>query len=511
MSALAPLLLGVAVAVAGASRVEAQAQTNPLSLSVRHNTLKNTARPDSALKLRIDSIDAQLAVANRYGRTAEARRLYAKAATLLARREWTPASEFSASVVLRTDQQVIDPSSPWMLRVEQTYAPDIALTRPLTAHAELRQRPPNARGNVPLAVIKSFGTFEGVPRDLRDAPFVIEGDLHDVADGAYVVTVELRDSARVLGTAALPVVVRTGLNATIARLRAAAEQVAEPARSDLLFPVDRLQNINASRITLGTFNAARDFAAAESLLVRIAKDQDPWAGRTGDLKRHYRFAEANEIMPYRLYVPAGYTPSTPLPLIVALHGLGATEDSFFDAYGRKMPALAEQHGYIVVAPLGYRVDGGYGVNLGGSSDPAAAKARELSELDVLNVLAAVRREYTVDSTRIYLMGHSMGAIGTWALGAKYPDSWRALGAFSGFGVASSAPVMAGIPQFVVHGDADPTVPVNGSRVMVAALERAGATVQYIEVAGGNHTNMVEPNLPGMFEFFNTHATRSAQP
>ena len=45
----------------------------------------------------------------------------------------------------------------------------------------------------------------------------------------------------------------------------------------------------------------------------------------------------------------------------------------------------------------------------------------------MQVLARMRRDYKVDDSRIYLMGHSMGAIGTWLLGAKYPDIWAALG------------------------------------------------------------------------------------
>jgi hypothetical protein len=36
--------------------------------------------------------------------------------------------------------------------------------------------------------------------------------------------------------------------------------------------------------------------------------------------------------------------------------------------------------------------------------------------------------------------------------------------------------------------------------MVEALKKAGAQVTYIEVAGGNHTDMVVPNLPKVFEF-----------
>ncbi len=501
------LVLATALAVVPSAVVSAQAATGILSLSVRHNTLKNTARPAGALKAQIDSLDALIASASRHGQTAELRRLYAHARTLLGNGEWTPELEYAASLALRTDRQVVDPSRPWTVRVEQIFAPSLALTRPLSAHATISGR---ASATARLEVVKDLGAYDGVPRDLRDTPFVIDAVLDGLADGSYLMSVEIRDSARALGTTTLSVVVRNGLDAAIARLEAAARTVAEPVRSDLLFPVDRLRQINNSRIALNTFNAARAFAAAESLLVAVNAGRDPWQGRTGDLKRHYLLEAANEIMPYRMYVPRAYTPDKPLPLIIALHGLGQTEDSFFDSYGRVMPALAEQRGYIVAAPLGYRVDGGYGVSLGGSRDAAALRSQSLSEQDVLAVLEQVRKHYAIDESRIFLMGHSMGAIGTWAIAAKHPGIWAGLAPFSGFGVASTAETIRGIPQFVVHGDADPTVAVTGSRVMVAALKAAGAKVEYLEIPGGDHSNMVAPNLPGMFDFFSSLPGRTSE-
>jgi poly(3-hydroxybutyrate) depolymerase len=510
---LRPLVAVAMLAVTVVLRAGAQAPISVLTLSVRHTTLKNTIRPTGELKAIVDSLDTQIGAAARLGRTSDLRRLYAHAATVLARRPWTPEAEFASSLVSRTDRQVVDPARRWSMRVEQIYAPAIVLARPLVARATLRQRIAGSAPTAPMSVVKALGTFDGVPRDLRDTPFTIEVDLHDVADGPYVVAVELLDSARTLGTATLAIVIRAGLDASVARLEAAAAKAQEPVRSDLIFPVDRLRKVNLSRIALATFNPARDFAAAESLLVATAARKDPWAGRTGDLKRHYLLDAADEVMPYRLYVPKGYRPSKPLPLIIALHGLGATEDSFFDQYGSRLPALAEERGYIVAAPLGYRVDGGYGVSLGGpTGDPAAARLRALSEEDVMQVLHAVRSRYTVDDQRVYLMGHSMGAIGTWAIAAKTPNLWAALGVFSGFGVASNARVIGGIPQFVVHGDADPTVAVGGSRVMVAALKGVGADVQYVEVPGGDHVNVVEPNFSAMFDFFDSHTKRPvAQP
>lgn len=499
-------VLAALVVVVAPARAHAQAQTGILSLSVTHSTLKNTARPTGELKAQVDSLDALIASAAKFGRTSELRRLYAHSMALLQKRPWTPEAEFASALLVRSDRVIVDPARTWTMRLEQSFSPSIALERLLTARVALRQRDA-ANPRAPLALVKDLGVFDGVPRDLRDAPFAINADLRDVVNGSYVVTVEMSDSTRALGTASVSIVVRTGLDASVRRLEAAAAKAPEPLRSDLLFPIDRMRTVNASRIALGTFNAARDFAAAESLLTSVAAAKDPWRGRTGDLKRHYRLKAADEIMPYRLYVPTAYSARKPMPLVIALHGLGATEDSFFEAYGGTLPKLAEQRGYIIAAPLGYRVDGGYGVALAGGNDPAAVRSRTLSEEDVINVLAEVRKQYAVDGARVYLMGHSMGAIGTWAIATKTPTQWTALGVFSGFGMASTAKTIGAIPQFVVHGDADPTVSVGGSRVMVAALKNVGAEVQYIEVPGGNHTNVVEPNFLAMFDFFDRFPKR----
>jgi predicted peptidase len=48
-------------------------------------------------------------------------------------------------------------------------------------------------------------------------------------------------------------------------------------------------------------------------------------------------------------------------------------------------------------------------------DAASKRRSEYSENDVLEVLRLMKAAYNVDESRIYLIGHSMGAIGTWAL------------------------------------------------------------------------------------------------
>jgi len=122
----------------------------------------------------------------------------------------------------------------------------------------------------------------------------------------------------------------------------------------------------------------------------------------------------------------------------------------------------------------------------------------------MQVLAHVKQQYKIDENHIYLMGHSMGGIGTWKIAAKYPDVWAAIAPFSGSGQPATIERFKHIPELVVHGDNDPTVNVAGSRAMVAKMKELGVDVKYIEVPGGTHGSVVAPNLGEAVAFFDAH-------
>ena len=94
--------------------------------------------------------------------------------------------------------------------------------------------------------------------------------------------------------------------------------------------------------------------------------------------------------------------------------------------------------------------------------------------------------------------------GTWKLAPKFPDIWAAIAPISGSGAPDTLDKVRNIPQIIVHGDADPTVAVTGSRNMVAKLKELGTEHKYIEVPGGLHSDVVAPNLAAIVEFFNAH-------
>jgi predicted esterase len=258
-----------------------------------------------------------------------------------------------------------------------------------------------------------------------------------------------------------------------------------------LFELAQTGEINFDRI---------DFRAtlkeATSMLDALEARNDPFAARRGEFKKAYRSKVDNTLQPYQVFVPSSYDKSKAFPLVIALHGMGGDENSYFQAYAQgAFKVEADKRGYVVACPKGRK--------------PASMYIGD-AEKDVMDVIAEMRRAYNIDPDRIYLTGHSMGGYGTWSVAMSHPDVFAALAPVAG---GSNNPAgmskIAHIPQIVIHGDGDPTVPVDRSRVMVAAAKKLGVEMKYIEVPGGDHGNVVATNFPAVFDWFDTHKRKVA--
>ena len=222
-------------------------------------------------------------------------------------------------------------------------------------------------------------------------------------------------------------------------------------------------------------------------------------------KKTYDFKDAGKEMEYALFVPSAYDRAKKSPLIVALHGLGGNAQGML-RYGG-FTDLAEKHGYILVAPMGYNSRGWYGARpLVKGKDDDPKNLSELSEKDVMNVLDIVKKEYSIDADRIYLLGHSMGGGGAWHLGIKYPDIWAGVAPIAPATSRPAADVekMKHIPVILVQGDADKLVPVAGARRWAEQMKKLDMAHEYIEIAGGDHVAIAGQNLPKIFAFFEKH-------
>lgn len=229
------------------------------------------------------------------------------------------------------------------------------------------------------------------------------------------------------------------------------------------------------------------------------------------LKRTYYFKLAKKQMEYCLYLPKSYDKKKAYPLVVALHGLNS-----FPAQIMGYPGLlkqVEKHGYVAVAPMGYNRKGWYGSKGWTMRRSKPKNLGELSEKDVMNVLAITRKDVNIDPNRIYLMGHSMGGGGTWHLGLKYPQLWAALAPIAPaiYRKPDALTKIKTIPVILVQGALDPLVPVSIARTWAAKMKELKMDHKYIEITFGGHVKIAFDSLPAIFEFFNAHQRKVPAP
>lgn len=228
-------------------------------------------------------------------------------------------------------------------------------------------------------------------------------------------------------------------------------------------------------------------------------------------QRKYHFKDTDKELAYVVYVSTKVSKDKKNPLIIALHGMGG--DANFIVRDRVID-LAEEGGYIVAGPLGYDVSGWYGspVIAMGGKPVEPPNLTELSEKDVMNVLDMMKKEFNIDETRTYIMGHSMGGAGALFLGQKYTDTWAAVAA-----IAPAAFMMmqnsdkilkpmqdAEIPVMIIQGGKDNVVPPDATHKWRDTMNELKMKHEYIEIPDGDHGTVIGDGMPDIFRFFAGH-------
>src|SRR4029079_11558058 len=91
---------------------------------------------------------------------------------------------------------------------------------------------------------------------------------------------------------------------------------------------------NPGDISFDRVDFAAEIKEASIILDALDSMTDPFLTRRGDFRKAYRSRVDNSFQPYRIFVPSSYNSSKSSALIIALHGMGGDENSYFDAYAQ---------------------------------------------------------------------------------------------------------------------------------------------------------------------------------
>lgn len=207
---------------------------------------------------------------------------------------------------------------------------------------------------------------------------------------------------------------------------------------------------------------------------------------------------------YRLFVPDGYEPWFPPPLVVMLHGCTQDPDDF--ARGTRFNALADSAGAIVVYPGQTAAHNPQ--KCWNWFDPAHQRTGAGEPALIAGITREVMGRYSVDPARVFIGGVSAGGIMAINTAASYPELYAAVGVHSGtaYGAATDLPgalaaMRSGpanpdalaeparevlraagrdwLPLIVFHGAADAVVNVENGRRLAAQWAQAGGARDFL--------------------------------
>lgn len=212
-------------------------------------------------------------------------------------------------------------------------------------------------------------------------------------------------------------------------------------------------------------------------------------------------------------------------LFLSLHGASVEASGQAEAYS------AKNWGTVVAAT---------------NRRPFGFNWEDQGRLDALEVLELAKARFKPNERQIYLTGHSMGGHGTWQLGAHFPDQWAAIAPAAGWVSYWSYAGGANYPNpseiekillggmspsdtlklagnyaqhgvFILHGDADETVPVSEAKTMAAELGKFHKSWDMALVPGAGHWWDNDPEAGAdavddarLFRFFARHQRPTAK-
>lgn len=171
---------------------------------------------------------------------------------------------------------------------------------------------------------------------------------------------------------------------------------------------------------------------------------------------------------YIVHLPTDYTSNKEYPLLLALHGGSGNAKQFEDQSG--FNSVADEKGFIVVYPDGLGLfefkfhiwNSGY---IPTNLDHGVNDVKFLHDL-----IIHLETSYSINTSRVYMTGHSNGAMMTYRMAAEYPQLFAGVASVAGSIGGKTTPTSnwytipkpnASVNVIEIHGLKDTNVLYNG--------------------------------------------------
>ncbi len=182
--------------------------------------------------------------------------------------------------------------------------------------------------------------------------------------------------------------------------------------------------------------------------------------------------------PVHTFVPTGYEPNYPYPLLVCFHGHGGNERQVLNL----APQISRRN-YVGIALRGPVALGPTDEGDPGFSWDAESAWDSLIEDYVMRAIVQTRRRFHIHSERIFLAGFWEGAAVAYRLGLMHPEKFGGLIALNGAMPRRGCPLfrlqeLRRLRVLLCHGTANPLSPVSLARRDFRLMYTAGMPVKF---------------------------------
>jgi len=201
----------------------------------------------------------------------------------------------------------------------------------------------------------------------------------------------------------------------------------------------------------------------------------------------------DDTIQYRLFIPRDYDADRNYPLVLFHHGGGGSGNDnrrqFEGPCPREWagPERQAKNPCFIVAP---QIPGDKSRDRENRFPWTEVMRRHIQTIH--EILDSLEDEFSIDTSREYVTGLSMGGECTWVSIIERPDRFAAAvpicagDKFIGMEPSEMGTKFAHFPLWLFHGDADDVISVDVSRRLVKALRDAGGNPKYTEYPGVDH-------------------------